>query len=115
MVDDIATLVPDSKYMELMSLLQDIYNKPTRTMAVVHPMTQAEIECIRRSRDNFKYKFKKERRRLNDLKELHNDIVDELREEVATLSEQNRRLINTQCPVAETGTSQCVPPHSLGD
>jgi len=101
-VDEISTLVPDAKYMELMNLLYELYRMPP----LCGTADSVEMESVRRSRANFKYRFKKERRRLNALKSLHNDMVDALREELATLSERNRFLqskFNIQYPEAATG------------
>ena len=90
LVDDISTLIPEQKYIDIMNAVNEIYHSQPIIRSPVWSVD--DLSLVRSSRDNFRAKYKRERRRVNCLRKAYNDARDELEEEIATLAETNRRL-----------------------
>jgi len=90
LVEDISALIPEQKYIEIMNAVNEIYHsQPIMRSAV---WSADDLSLVRSSRDNFRSKYKRERRRVTCLRKAYNDTRDELEEEIATLTETNRWL-----------------------
>lgn len=95
LIEDISHLIQEQKYIEIMNNVATIYNLKTNYdfgFTSYNLRSNNDLVALRHSRDNYKSKYNRERRRVIALRRLFNSTRDELEEEIATLAESNRLL-----------------------